>query len=134
MAEESKNENSSSQNLSEVEFETADKRSDDDENNENRQLESNKMIFGEDLVQILGDAENRNIVLNEEMAQQLQIIIGDNEQLPDSDASQELSEEVQTNIDVMYSIKARENEPGEHDVRVLKMSQFFLPDTEKRRK
>ena len=48
---------------------------------------------------------------------------------------EELSDDVSTNIDgmIMYSIKGV-NPERDQDVRVLKMSHFYLPDTEKRRK
>ena len=42
------------------------------------------------------------------------------------------SDPVETNIDVMYTIKA--NAADEHDVSVLRFSRLFLPDTEKRSK
>ena len=41
-----------------------------------------------------------------------------------------MSEEVETNIDVMYTLKARDAD--EKDVSVLKFSRLYLPDTEKR--
>ena len=58
---------------------------------------------------------------------------GSNEQSKPSRSSSRnssLSEEVQTNIDVMYTLKARDAD--EKDVSVLKFSRLYLPDTEKR--
>lgn len=49
-------------------------------------------------------------------------MIGEKRDSEDSSQLEELSEEVTTNIDVMYSIKARDPDRGDHDVRVLKMS------------